>query len=288
MNNSDNLTKEQLLGSMFDPYSDVDTKKQLEADPWISLFRSLYEQVWWLMRVATDFKDFVHGNNSASERSSFSDLLFPSSEAGGNHLDVLLEKWQSLMIKLRKTPDAYLKLVNCVSRSFMTLIKKLQSICPVGFLRSAQCAFVRLIKYLVRLLDAPTNELDYKCLIKKLFQELLENFRKGAIELSNFESLFRHTLEKNNAPLSLAKKKKITHFDKKTLRKVSAVWKDAQLSPQVKSLSEKSRITRAAAFEFYRKQLAMLDIFTLEDFNRCLESLRNSRNYVKRCAVLAG
>lgn len=282
MDNYDKLKEEKFLrDTMFDVYSDKEVQKQLEADPWISLLRALFEQVWWLMRVTTDFKDFVQGKKPVSERSFYSDLLFPNSEAGGNHLDVLLEKWRKLMLKVRKTPGFCLKFVNSVSRSFMTLINKMQSICPVGFLRSAQCAFMRLIKYLVSILDAPTNELEYERLITKLFEDLGENFKKGTIELSNFEAQFRMKLEKNNAPFVRAKK--TTHFGTKTLMKVTAIWNEAQNNPQVKCLCEKSRITHAAAFDFYQKWLALEDIYTLNDFKRCLESVRNRRNYEKRC-----
>lgn len=282
MDNSNNLTKKQLLDSMFKSYTDNEVKEELEKDQWGPLFVAFNDLAWWLMRVAVNFNDFVHGNRSVSKCSSFSDLLLPSREADENYLDVLLEKWRDLMLELKRVPDTYLEIVNSASRSFVTFLDKLKGILATFHMHRVKIAFERIVSYLVGILEAPTNELEFEHRIEQLFQELSENFKEGVLELSVFESQFRRQLEKNNAPYSLAEKRKVFHFEKKTRERVVAIWNEAQLNSQVKCSCTKSRITHKAAFNFYRKRLAVEEIFTLNDFNRCLESERNRRNYARK------
>ncbi len=282
MDNSNNLAKKQLLDSMFDLYTDNEVKDELEKDQWGPLFVAFYDLVWRLMRVAVDFNDFVNGNRSVSKCSSFSDLLLPSPEAKGNYLDVLLKKWRDLMLDMRRIPDTYLKVVNSASRSFVTFLNKLRGILATFHMHRVRIAFERIVSYLVGILEAPTNEAEYERRITQLFQEFSENFKNGVLELSAFESRFRLNLERNNAPYSLAEKRKAARFDAKTRKRVVAIWNEAELNSEVKCLCTKSRVTHKAAFNFYRKRLAVEEIFTLNDFNRCLESERNRRNYAKK------
>ena len=280
MYNSDEITDdESLKKTRFKPYSEEELTELLDEDPWEAIFSGLYVQILFLIRVAMNFNDYVQGKVSASECPSFSDKLHLNYDPHGNYLAVLIEKWRAVTLKVKKIPSSCHKLATSITRLFASLVNKLQDIRPSGVLRKAQLAFEHLFKYLFEDLRAPTNDLDYQCLIKELFDEFSKNFNQNAADMSDFEAEIRNGLLRNRESVATARAAKSSRFDEKTATDVMEIWQDEQKNQIVKGYCGKGRITHAAVFEHMKKKLARHKIYTLRDFVRCLESARNRHNY---------
>lgn len=282
MDNFEEITERKSLKErMFQPYSDEELTELLADDPWGAIFYGLYYQILKLIQVAINLKDVVQGKTPASENASCSDLLYPNNDPSGNYLDALIRKWRDLMLKVRKIkiPTSCYKVANSVTRLFASFVKKLTEIRPSGLLRKAQYAFERIFGYLAEDSRAPSNDLEYEQLIRKLFDELLESLKLNATDMCTFEAEIRHNLSRVYASAALKRATKASRFDEGTAEHIKAIWDDEQENQYVQSMCGKGHVTYAAVFEHKRRSLARFNIHTLHDFVRCLESARNRRNY---------
>ena len=265
------------MDRVFQPYSREELA--LHCMDWQSesIFWGIIAQNTMLLSAAENFADFIAGN-APRPQTPLSALLRPERNPSANYSESLLRQLYALMIKSAREEISCSETLLIASRSTITLLDELEQISPTRYLVDARASIKQIFALILVQEPVQINLETYRRDLEELFSTFVKSCSLNARELTFLEEDLWHCSMKQGKTTS-KKTPRSSHFSDLQRETAKKAWKAAQRNDFLLSSCSKSRLTHAMAFEYFKSELWVVGLNSLEAFNRCLESERNQHNY---------